>query len=79
MADVKTVTAPRGQGLEQGAARRRARELGGIAVSARPRSGSRGGWHLDGWPSSKDVWIVISLDRQVVLDDGPRGVVSGDR
>jgi hypothetical protein len=60
--------------MEQGEARRRARELGGIAVSA--RKGSTGKWTVGGWPSEKDVWIVISPGRSVVgggpmvLDDG---------
>lgn len=66
--------APRGQGMEQGAARKRAKELGGIAVSARPRNSREGGWHLGGWPSDKDVWIVISLDGKSVLDDGSGGL-----
>lgn len=56
-------------GMDQGAARRRARELGGIAVSARnPEKCKK--WRLGGWPQADDVWIVISLDRTVVLDDG---------
>jgi hypothetical protein len=59
-----------GPGLEQGAARHRARELEGIAVSARPRNSADGGWHLGGWPQAGDVWIVVSLDRREVLDDG---------
>jgi hypothetical protein len=54
--------------MDQGAARRRARELEGIAVSA--RKGSTGEWILDGWPSEKDVWIVVSPDKAGVLDDG---------
>lgn len=58
-----------GDGMEQGEARRRARELGGIAVSARnPEKYRR--WRLGGWPQADDVWIVISVDRTVVLDDG---------
>jgi hypothetical protein len=56
--------------MEQGEARRRARELGGIAVSARPKNSLEGGWHIGGWPKAGDVWIVISLDGLVVLDDG---------
>lgn len=55
--------------MDQTTARRRAKELGGIAVSARP--GSTGRWNLGGWPTEKDVWIVVSLDRKQVLDDGP--------
>jgi hypothetical protein len=57
--------------MEQGAARRRAKELGGIAVSA--RKGSTGKWNIGGWPSDKDVWIVISPDKKAVLDDGGAG------
>lgn len=57
-----------GDGMDQGTARRRARELGGIAVSA--RKGSTGNWITGGWPSDKDVWIVVAIDHPVVLDDG---------
>lgn len=60
-----------GNGMEQGEARRRAKELGGIAVSA--RRGSTGNWNIGGWPEANDVWIVISLDRRLVLDDGGAG------
>lgn len=61
-----------GPGMDQGAARRRAKELEGIAVSA--RMGTTGRWNLGGWPTEKDVWIVVSLDQRVVLDDGtPEG------
>lgn len=64
-----------GDGMEQGEARRRARDLGGIAVSARnPEKYNR--WRLGGWPEADDVWIVISLDRTVVLDDGSGRVYS---
>ena len=58
-----------GNGMDQGTARRRAKELGGIAVSA--RRGSTGNWNTGGWPSDKDVWIVVDPDRRTVLDDGP--------
>jgi hypothetical protein len=61
-----------GNGMEQGEARRRARELGGIAVSARPSS-TPGKWTIGGWPSEKDVWIVVSIDKKRVLDDGGAG------
>lgn len=61
-----------GNGMEQGEARRKAKELGGIAVSAR-KSSTGTKWNLGGWPTAKDVWIVISLDRQVVLADGGPG------
>lgn len=71
------MTETRGPGLEQGEARRRARELGGVAVSARPSAG--GGWTTGGWPHEKDVWIVIAPAtkhaRATVLDDG--GDVAG--
>jgi hypothetical protein len=54
--------------MDQGTARRRAKELGGIAVSA--RKDKNGKWVTGGWPSAKDVWIVLSLDGRVVFDDG---------
>lgn len=57
------------KGMEQGQARRRARELGGIAVSARNPERCAP-WRLGGWPLKDDVWIVVSLDRSIVLDDG---------
>jgi hypothetical protein len=54
--------------MNQGLARRRAHELGGIAVGARWK-GDR--WLLGGWPNAKDeTWIVVSLDKTMVLDDG---------
>jgi hypothetical protein len=50
--------------VKQEEARRRARELGGIAVSARQRFDSGGapaGWQLGGWPGQKgETWIVVS-------------------
>lgn len=63
--------------MNQTEARRRAKELGGIAVSARPKFDSGGapaGWQLGGWPNQKDeTWIVVSVPKkgqpQVVLDD----------
>lgn len=56
-------------GMTQEQARRRARELEGIAVSARnPEKYKQ--WRLGGWPQADDVWIVVSLDMSVVLDDG---------
>lgn len=63
--------------MKQEQARRRARELGGIAVSARPKHDSGGapaGWHLGGWPNQKgETWIVVSRPRknqpQSVLDE----------
>lgn len=55
-------------GLTQAEARRRAKRLGGIAVEARKRTGH---WLLGGWASQKDaVWIVVSIDRVWILDDG---------
>jgi hypothetical protein len=56
--------------MDQTEARRAAKELGGIAVSARPKNSSRGGWLLGGWPHKSDVWIVVSLDKTEVLADG---------
>lgn len=56
--------------MDQAEARRRARELGGIALTARPKNSPRGGWLIGGWPDAgKDVWIVVSTDRTEVLDD----------
>lgn len=56
-----------GDGLDQATARRRAKELGGIAISA--RKGLTGKWNTGGW-GKPGVWIVVSLDRHAVLDDG---------
>lgn len=59
--------------MNQAEARRRAKELGGLAVSARQRFDSGGapaGWNLGGWPGQKgETWIVVSLDKKTVLDD----------
>lgn len=59
--------------MKQEEARRRAKELGGLAVSARQRFDSGGapaGWNIGGWPNQKgETWIVVSLDRKEVLDD----------
>jgi hypothetical protein len=57
-----------GSGLDQTTARRRAKFLHGIAVSA--RKGSTGRWVTGGWAGVTDVWIVLTLDGKVVLDDG---------
>lgn len=54
--------------MQQGEARQRARELRGLAISAR-RSPATGRWITGGWPKAGDEWIVISLDRRTVLDD----------
>lgn len=59
--------------MEQSEARRRAKELGGIATNAYQRYDSGGapaGWRIGGWPGQKgETWIVVSLDRRTVLDD----------
>ncbi len=66
--------------MKQEEARQRARELGGIAVSAHRRFDSDGaptGWRLGGWPGQDgETWIVVSPPPrrrkrapQVVLDD----------
>lgn len=73
--------------MNQTEARRRAKELGGIAVSARPKFDSGGapaGWNLGGWPNQKgETWIVISANRKgpkTVLDDTRTlGDANGDR
>lgn len=58
------------KGMEQGEARRRAKELGGIAVEAR-WSEAKQKWVTGGWASAAGkAWIVINTDYQVVLDDG---------
>jgi hypothetical protein len=57
--------------MEQGEARRRAKELGGIAVEAR-WSEKAGTWLTGGWASARGkAWIVVSLDHMVVLADEP--------
>lgn len=59
--------------MKQEEARRRARELGGVAVSAHRRVDVNGvayGWRLGGWPNQKgETWIVVTLDKKHVLDD----------
>lgn len=57
---------PFGPGMDQSAARRRAKKLSGIARSARP---GRNGWIIGGWPHKDDVWIVVSPAAEL-LDDG---------
>lgn len=52
--------------MEQGQARARAKELGGIATQARI-SPSTGKWIIGGWPNKNTVWIVVSLDFGKVL------------
>lgn len=58
----------RGPGLDQTTARRRARELGGIAAAAHKDSAGR--WSTDGWPTDQTAWIVTSLAGRIILDDG---------
>lgn len=59
--------------MKQEEARRRAKELGGIAVSAHQKLDSGGapaGWRLGGWPNQKgETWIVVSTDKKSILDD----------
>lgn len=55
--------------MTQSQARLRAKDLGGIAVSARPRLG--GGWTIGGWPMVGDEWIVTDIRMERVLDDRP--------
>ena len=58
-----------GPGFTQREARKRAKELDGIAISAR-RSPDGTRWIIGGWTSGADPWIVMSLDRTEILDDG---------
>jgi len=59
--------------MDQTTARRRAKELGGIAIEARPRV--TGGWLIGGWPHQKGAtWIVVDLLKTQVLDDGSQDV-----
>lgn len=54
--------------MDQGEARRRAKELDGIAVGA--RLSLNGHWTLGGWASQpKETWIVVDLTKRRVLDD----------
>lgn len=58
----------RGRGYDQGMARRIAREVGGIAIGARPVGSS--GWLVGGWASQKgERWLVILPNGQ--YDDNP--------
>jgi hypothetical protein len=53
--------------MKQGEARRRAKELGGIAIHAYPRA--NGGFRIGGWPNNKGMtWVVVDLNRRNVLD-----------
>lgn len=62
-------------GMDQTSARRKARELNGVAVSARnPDRNTPNGdisqmWRIGGWPLKDDVWIVVDRERKVVLCD----------
>lgn len=58
------------QGMEQGEARRRARELGGIAVEAR-WSEAKQTWVTGGWANQPgSAWIVVDAGNAGVLADG---------
>jgi hypothetical protein len=54
--------------MDQSAARKRAKELGGIAVGAR-WSDKRQSWVIGGY-SPHAQWIVIDIAKAIVLDDG---------
>lgn len=54
--------------MDQTTARRRAEELGGIAVGAR-WSEAKGKWVLGGY-SPHPEWVVVDINQTVVLDDG---------
>jgi hypothetical protein len=57
-----------GQGMDQATARRRAHDLGGIAVGARWKGDH---WLLGGWAAQPDeVWIVVNIDKTAVLEAG---------
>lgn len=58
-----------GPGFTQTRAREIAREVDGIARTARP-SGNRTHWLFGGWASKKDVWIVETPAG--VIDSEPR-------
>ena len=56
-------------GLTQTEARRKAKELGGIAIWAR-WSKAKQSWDTGGWANQPgEVWIVVSVDRKSVLLD----------
>lgn len=51
--------------MTQTEARRKAGELGGIAVEARLRGDH---WLLGGWPHQKDAtWIVVDINKVFIL------------
>lgn len=57
------------RGMTQTEARRKAKELGGIAVEAK-WSDAKARWVTGGWASQPGrAWIVISLDWSTVLSD----------
>lgn len=52
--------------MEQVEARQKARDMGGIAVEARPKPGGR--WLVGGWPNaSGSTWIVTDIHMKTVL------------
>lgn len=55
--------------MDQIKARKRAAELGGIAVEARWKDDETGGhWIIGGWPNQKDsTWIVTDLLKREIL------------
>lgn len=61
--------------MNQTDARRRAKELNGVAIHAYRKSegsGPSAGWRIGGWPHQKgETWIVVSQDLSTVLDDSP--------
>lgn len=57
------------RGMDQATARRRAKELGGVARSARNPERYQM-WQFGGWGLHDDVWIVTDVGITVVLDDG---------
>jgi hypothetical protein len=59
-----------GPGMSQGEARKRAKELGGIAVGARKSKSESGHWIIGGWSSQTEAWIVVDTTKTAILDDG---------
>ena len=54
--------------MKQEEARRRAKELGGIAIHAYPNA-RKGGFRIGGWPGQKGMtWVVVDLNRRNILD-----------
>jgi hypothetical protein len=55
--------------MDQTTARRRAKELGGIAVGARWNN-TKGAWILGGWANHpEEQWIVVNPEKTLVLED----------